>query len=528
MINDQDGGNFQIVGDMQTEADGKIDMYMGTGSLFIGSADQGDGYIHLHMQEGSTWYVTKDKNANVCLDQGAHLYLGHPDNWSGFTKAAFVPVTIKNAEVMTANGGTINFRTDIASQQADYLILEKGIVGPGGYVSVANQGSAATTGSEIVPLMDDVIPAATPAQFALTNTVELGGYNYVLNQRDDGNGGIEWYLEAVKSLLPDNPKPPVITDPGSAGVNIFSGAYLLNYAETQTLLKRLGDLRGGTQDNGVWARVYGGKFQSSGDSFLRGFDMDYWGMQTGYDKKIEREDKRGTVYVGGFFGYSKGDLDYLNNGSGSIDSKSIGAYWTHIHRNGFYADAVVKYNWMKNDFKQLDSAGSWVKGSDISTQGFTGSLEVGRRYFLKTKENGEKIRLEDRQGWYVEPQFQLTLGHQGGGNFTASNGLRIKADAHRSVMARVETHLGYEVKSGKNPVNVYAKLGVVKEFDGEVDYTLNGSRESTSYGDTWKLWGLGVTAKFGKKHDVYFEVERATGGQFTQSWAINGGYRFSW
>lgn len=145
--------------------------------------------------------------------------------------------------------------------------------------------------------------------------------------------------------------------------------------------------------------------------------MDYWGVQAGYDKRIDRDDKKGVVYVGGFLGYSKGNMDYLKSGSGSIDSKSLGAYWTHIHRNGFYADAVFKYNWMNSDFKTLDSAGLGVKGDDINTRGFTASLELGRRYFFdKTDENGEKIKVENREGWYVEPQVQLTLGHQGGGH----------------------------------------------------------------------------------------------------------------
>lgn len=506
--NVQGSGLYHITGDIVNSANGTIDLGLLLGSQFSGGSDVGGGTINFDLSDSSHWYMTKDSSVTK-------LGFASGGAVSFNTAATYGILTV---DQLIGDGATFHMRTDIVgdgagNNQGDLLVVTNHSVG-NHFIHVANSGSASTNGTETLTLVDTADGIAT---FSLTNVVELGGYQYELRRTLTNNSDWELYSSVAT--------PSVGAD---AGANLFSGSYLLNYAETQTLLKRLGDLRGSTQNNGIWARMHGGKFHSSGDSFLRSYDMNYWGLQTGYDKKFEREDKKGTVYVGGFFGYSKGNLDYLSNGSGSIDSKSIGAYWTHIHRNGFYADAVLKYNWMKSDFKRLDSAGTIVNGSDIDTDGVTGSLEVGRRYFFNTAENGEKIKVEDRQGWYVEPQLQLTVGQQSGGSFSSSNGLRIKAESYRSTMGQARLHLGYEVRTGENPVNIYGKLGVVKEFDGDVDYTLNGSKKSTSYGDTWKLWGMGITAKFGQKHDVHLEVERATGGQFVQSWGINGGYRFSW
>lgn len=500
-----------------------------TGDLFVGSGSK--GYISL--ENSSLWTGKSDMDPDV--DNVIDLSLAGNSNWEmtdtsvitdlsidnstitflpQTTPGQFSVLTVSNSYTNTSTNSLISMNTDIGGLQGDLLDIQGSSGGLETQIQVTNNGASSTDGTELLTIVatDDGV-----ATFKLTNLVEAGGYTYDLRRSLLDNTDWELYRRDESSSTAD------------AGVNLFSRAYLLNYAETQTLLKRLGDLRSNPTDNGIWARVYGGKFSSSSDGFLHGFDMNYWGTQVGYDKKIEREDKKGTVYVGGFFGYSKGNLDYLENGSGSIDSKSLGAYWTHIHHNGFYADAVFKYNWMKNDFKHLDSAGKSVHGDDINTRGFTGSFEVGRRYFFdKTDANGEKLKNQDRQGWYVEPQFQLSVGQQNGGHFTASNGLRIKADSFRSVMARTELHLGYEVKEGKNPINVYGKLGVVKEFDGDVDYYLNGSHEQTSYGDTWKLWGAGITAQFSQKHNLYLEVERATGGKFTQNWGVNGGYRYAW
>lgn len=498
----------------------KVNIDFNSGSIFTGYAQkQDEAIINLNMLGATKWDMTDDSVITT-------LDFQNDSSKVNFIKSdGFSTLT---TDVLSGTDGNFFMRTDLQALQGDLLVAkDTGTHGGIHKITVANNGSAAVTGDERLMIVDTTTGNGI---FELTNVVELGGYQYDIRQVPEDQ--MDWELAAKRNLAEDK-----LPSTSAEAVQLFSGAYLLNYAENQTLIKRLGDLRKNNffqegekdRERAVWARVFGGEFTSSSDGFLHGFDMDYWGVQAGYDKRIDRDDKKGVVYVGGFLGYSKGNMDYLKSGSGSIDSKSLGAYWTHIHRNGFYADAVFKYNWMNSDFKTLDSAGLGVKGDDINTRGFTASLELGRRYFFdKTDDNGEKIKVENREGWYVEPQVQLTLGHQNGGRFTLSNGLQIKSDSFRSVLGRAEVHLGYEVKSGKNPVNVYGKLGVMKEFDGDVDYYLNGSPEKTSYGDTWKLWGVGVTAQFSQKHNLYLEVEKATGGQFNQNWGVNGGYRFQW
>ena len=270
----------------------------------------------------------------------------------------------------------------------------------------------------------------------------------------------------------------------------------------------------------VFGRVLtaGGKFKSNSDEFLSSYDMSYSGMQVGADKKITLSNNKGNIYIGGMFGYSKGNLDY-GVGSGSIDSKTLGAYGTYIAPTGFYADLVLKYGWMKNDFKVLDTASDWVTGDDMSTNGLSASLEIGQRIHFDRKK---------KEGWYFEPQAQISMGHQSGGSFNASNGLKVDVDSYNSTLGRLGLNVGYEVKSGKNPINLYGKASYVHEFDGDVGYRLNGSQEQTSFGDSWWTYGVGVTAKFGQKHNVYLDIERATGGQFKQPWSLNIGYRFNW
>ncbi len=505
-VSNLDGGNFQIFGDMKTDAGGKIDMRLGNGSLFVGSADQGAGNINLVLQDGSKWYVTKDKNADVTIETGGELFLGEPINWSKNHYAW------SNDGILTVNGGTIHFLTDISSVTSDFIRVNHQIQGTSGILKVSALGSAKTNGTEEVVLIDGEQGAVNGSNtFALENgSVDQGGYSYTLESRASSTSttGTEWFLRGSGQA----------SETGSSGVNVFSGAYLLNYAETQTLLQRLGDLRQGDSEGDLWARAYGGKFTSASDGFLSGYEMTYSGLQVGVDRKKELANRRGEIYYGGFAGYGKGSLDY-GRGSGSVDTKTLGIYGTYISPKGFYTDLVVKHVWMKNDFSTLDSSGDKVTGGNMNTNGISASIEVGKGYHFGRKK---------KEGWYVEPQAQLTTSRQSGGSFKASNGLRIDVESSTSILSRVGANVGYEIKEGKNPVNGYFKFSHVREFNGDVDYRLNDSKETTSYSDSWWTWGLGVTAQVNNKHHIYIDVERASGGQFNQPWALNGGYRFTW
>lgn len=68
-------------------------------------------------------------------------------------------------------------------------------------------------------------------------------------------------------------------------MNTFAGAYMLGYLETQTLVQRMGDLRDSPHLNGLWFRVHGGSIEADARSFAKGFDMDYGGVQIGYERK---------------------------------------------------------------------------------------------------------------------------------------------------------------------------------------------------------------------------------------------------
>lgn len=502
----QGDGQFIIDGDLYAGNYSTIDLSLQDGSKITATASKSSsGILNLAMTNGTEWKMDGDSELTQLKFNGGDVHFA-----TDISGGSYGTLAVDN---LSGSQGTFYMRTDIVGDGAGInggdKLLVTGTSSGNHSIYVTNSGSANTDGSETLTLVETADGATSGVDFGLRNVVELGGYQYKLRQ--DPNQMGNWELYGTRSTDP-NP-----SNPADAGVNLFSGAYLLNYAEMNTLMQRMGDLRQeGHEKGNIWARNFGGEMKTKGDHFLRGYEIDYWGLQVGADKKIPI--KKGSLYVGGMFGYTKGNIDY-SYGSGSIDSKYLGIYGTYMAPNGFYSDLVLKYGWMKDDFNVYDSAGALVKGSDIGTNGFTASLEVGKQYYFNQ---------DNKEGWYVEPQGQISFSRQDGDSFTASNGLRIRVDSYHSILGRLGTNVGYQVKGGKNPINAYAKVSFVHEFDGDVDYQLNRSKESTSYGDSWWTYGVGIAAKVGERHHVYLDLERASGGNFTQSWAINGGYRFAW
>ena len=489
-------GQMNISGGIYAMSSGKINMTMQDGSYMKGYAGIDDTQTdELHMEmKNANWELSRYDSELSSLKMGTGATVDYTKEGSNLNLYAHD----------ISGSGTFVMKTDIVGGNGDLLTVD---TSDGDHkIKVMDQGSAPTTGAE-----DPLTLVKTGdgnAEFTLTgkdNLTDIGAWSYGLRRALANES--HWELFPTK-----RPSPPA-----SAAVNTFMGGYLLAYAETQTLMQRLGDLRDTDYNSGYWFRFHGGKMESNSRSFVRDFDMKYGGAQVGYDRKIKNSWK-GDTYVGGYFGYSKGDLDYSildggTGGSGNVDSKTLGLYGTYIADNGFYVDAVLKYMWMKNDFDVLDSDGEHVTGDDLSTGGMGFSLELGKRFRFTKNEKGNN--------WYIEPQAQLSYTRQDGGYFNASNGLRIGVDSFDSLLGRLGMLAGYETAK----TNVYAKVSYVKEFDGDVNIIANNVSIPESFGDSWWEYGLGFTTRLNDHNSLYMSLERSSGGKFTEPWKIYAGWR---
>ena len=506
----QGTGTMNILGDIVVDGIGSSSDLIGdAGSYWKGKAITSVGTNNLNFRD-SLWDMTgSSKLSNLSLNNSTVAF---------DTTGDYKTLTVDTL----AGSGTFVMRTDIAQGYANGAIGSGNLGVGGGDLIVVIQPNGAS-GDHILNINNQasaevdsfyehkvVQTSGGSENFTLAHDVEVGGYLYSLHKESDNN----WYLGREREY-----ELPTYTTTTSASINAFAGNYLIGYAEMNTLIQRLGDLRNGEGERNIWARGFGGKFESD-SSFLRGFDMSYSGFQVGIDSKFDRKDKKGSYYVGAMAGYAKGNQDYSGYGDGSIDSKSIGLYGTYMtNNNTFYVDLVGKYNWLTNDYHVLDSAGDLVIGDKMHSDGFSISVEIGKRYHFNQT---------TKRGWYLEPQVQLSYSHMSGGRFDASNGLVVDVDGFESLLGRVGTLAGYEIKGGKNPINIYGKLSYLREFKGDLGFAMNGTGAQESFGDSWLVYGVGITAQLSTKHNLYFDIERIASGKFDQPWAINGGYRFCW
>lgn len=532
-------GKMTIAGSVASLG-GLIDLNFAPGSLWSGSAvsdNVNDGHLNLNLTD-SEWRVASSSNVDNLQMSNSLVDLS-----AATDSAAYSTLTIANL----SGSGDFTLRTDIAgdgngvNQTGDKIVVTGSSAGDYG-LTIQNRGGAITNGSEVLTVVETPDGVAT---FKGNTDVELGGYVYTVNKQ-----GTNWVLSSPKSdevapVVPadntggsavtpaddavtpadsafapaDKPVTPVpsgtggtpaITTTANAGANFLNLGYLMNYAETQTLLQRMGDVRQGKTAGNVWLRGMDGRFSGFASGKMSDFSMNYTGYQFGVDKRLSEEV---PVYLGLFMGVTEGSPHY-KSGDGNTKSEHVGLYGTWLNDAGFYVDGVVKFNRLRNQFSVRDTQDNKVSGSGAS-YGISASLEAGKKFSFS----------DAGAGFYLEPQLQLTAGHQESTTVNASNGLNIDLSNYKSLLGRASVLAGYEINQSDYKLNAYLKTGVMHEYEGDAEYRLNGSKERLSFqGSGWNN-GLGISAQL-RSHTLFLEADMVDGDRFNQR-QVNAGYRFS-
>lgn len=493
-------GNTYIESDITASNGGKITLDLQNGQLISTTSNSsGAGNIGLTLSNNMTWDMTASSQVtDLDLSDSTINFVPTIDS-----------TLITNSLQSTNGGGSFKMHVDMGAQTGDKIIigdssspLTQGSSDGAYSLILTNNGSAATTGNERYDVVEDYSPTADANATFTSNTVEQGGFQYGLRTTVNSQGA------KVHQLYALNRK----SSSADAAISFLKTNYLLSYIDLQTLFQRMGELRSNQgQEGNFWIRSYAGKLNSfSTNHGLRGFHMNYSGLQLGIDKLITGNN--GDTYVGLMAGYSDADPRYRNGGSGGVRGVNFGMYGTYIANNGFYVDAVAKYHRMKNNFSVKDSLGDSVKGKSKS-DGYSLSLEAGKRFNI------------EQTAFYLEPQAQVVYSHQQGDKVNASNGLRVKLGSYDSLIGSTRLVIGYNLVKGDSPIDLQMKSGYVREFKGNTSYHLNTYKEDYKFRGGWVETSVGVSAQLNKQHNIYGEVSYANGSRFDKR-QINLGYRF--
>jgi outer membrane autotransporter protein len=363
----------------------------------------------------------------------------------------------------------------------------------------------------------------------------------------------DWYLVRADRIVRDQVERPPGLPAGSVGTpvglstldalgnaaNAAIGTYAagtpLFYADMDTLIQRLGELRllGGedrvsadsngksivppapppqeTPSMGAWIRGFGNGMHIT-DEASRPFDQNTGGFQLGADMRFDAF--HGNLYVGGFLSYFNASRDFLDGGNGSTNALSLGTYATWLNPEGWYADLVLKYTQLWNYFNTPASDGS-ITTAQYSVPALGGSLEIGKRFNL-----GE---------FFIEPEAQLAGVWEGGNNYSTSNGLTVGSFNQYSLRGRLGVRAGMHFAlSGGMALEPYLKVSAVHEFLTGDQITLNDTPFFPTVSGTMVDAAAGISARLNQSFYLYGEYDYANGDRIRQPWAVNLGVRWQW
>ena len=488
-VNSSGSGDVYLTGDITAINEGTLELDLSTDkSYYEGAATTAnDGKLHMKLRQGSLWNVTADSDlTSLEFGDGARIDM---EQQSGYQK-------LKVAE-FTGSGGTFILGTDIADDQSDKVFIAGGTPSGTAHHNIQIRDARHNTGDDLhLLLVDD---ASGNYTFTAQDAYGGGIYNYKAEFSNETDGGIKWYLESLKTAG--------VTEDVRALSRVSDGIYALAVTGNDSLRSRLGELRDDNAEQGVWARVYGGRLK--GDNFSENYQT----YQIGYDLPFAGSPDSETAQNwrgGAAFEYTKGSIGY-GVGSGENKMTALALYGTKHARSGDNVDIILKHGRIKGDIKTY---GIGADSGDYDTNATALSVEYNKR-------------LAQTKNIFIEPQVQLTLTHIAGSDFTTGRGITVRSGGINSAVGRLGMVVGKQYKQG----NVYFKTSLLHEFGGSSDLLMTSAGESygesKQYGGTWCELALGGNMQLGKASDLYFDVERSFGGDFQKQWQLNAGVRWS-
>ncbi|MFL1501607.1 autotransporter outer membrane beta-barrel domain-containing protein [Pseudomonas sp. O64] len=503
-----DSVRSQIAGDVVVDA-GTLHLNLNDHSALEGAIKDNAQSAQLAIDKTSAWTLTADSTVSHLANAGV-VEFADPG-----LAGAFKQLSV--AGDLTGNGRYI-MNTNLGLQAGDRLLVGGQIMGQN-QILVRNSGGEPDAAGRSLRLVES---AGGPGSFSLANTgavVDAGTFRYALQA---GVKPGSWDLVNVGQTPGPGPGPGPGPVPGpenlstgaNAAINSSAIATLRGTwdAERATLVQRVGELREGSGGEGVWVRGFGQQ-QSLDNGVGRDFSQQVQGTQVGIDMRISKGE--GVLVVGGLAGYSQTNRNFKGEGNGTLDSYHVGAYATYLDDTGWYVDNVLTLNRWDTRLDVIGTDGIKVSGHSRS-QGAGGSVELGKQ-----------IRLQE--GWFVEPQVQVSLLYVAADSYRLDNGLKVDAGDGVSTQMRAGARTGRKlVLDNGMHLQPYLKAGWVEDFSAQNTIKTNGiSSHPDGSGGGWYA-GAGLTGELDRRQQVFADVETSQGSSIDRPWAVNVGYRFSW
>ena len=442
----------------------------------------------LNIANGASWNMTGDSFING-LELGQDGVVNVKEGVKEF-----------NADAVAMNGGIVNMEGSGTQVSINTLTGDNAVVST---ASLENQVSIRDNQSKNVVVngsgaIADQIAADKDKANDLANVVVSDGKtaaNKVTTDEGVIGGRYEGTVDKngkVTGFQAKNSTNTAISEMGSIALMAWR-------QENNDMNKRLGELRNSKGEHGIWTRM------TRGESEFKSVKNQYNAYQIGYDEKLST-DKSWTV--GAALTYTDAQSSFAG-GSGENTHKGFAIYGSKLNEDGSFIDLIAKYARLEHEF---DAVGGIGKG-EYDTNGCSVSAEYGKRF-------------DKGNGFWVEPQVELTYGKVGSVNYATKEAVAYQ-DGMESLVGRVGFSLGKDIKDG----NVYVRASYLYDFDGETQVTMTNGAASDVYeqdlGGGWFEVGVGTNINLSDATYVYLDVEKTYGGDVATPWQWNAGVRYS-
>ena len=444
----------------------------------------------LTMARGASWNMTGDSFVNdVNASSDSVIHVGRDVKTANMQNVTLNDATIDLAgdqqrvnvtKKLTGNGTIATNSLDNKLKAADAADADITVKGTG---DIADQIAG---DSQVAQKLADVAANQDGRSIAKSVKTDAGVIAGEYSAQVDENGKV---VNEVRSQNQTN-----------LSISKLGALSLMTWRqENNDMNKRLGEIRDSQGEQGIWARMSRGEAKYG----AQGVKNQYNYYQLGYDHKIADD-----WILGGAFTYTDGENN-LVGGSGTNKNTGFAVYGSNLRDDGSFIDLIAKYAHMKNDFDTIGGVGI----GEYSTNGYALSAEYGKRF--------------QQDGFWIEPQAELTYGKVSSADFTTSEGAKVHQDSLDSLVGRLGFSLGKDVKAG----NVYVRASYLYDFKGDVAMRMSNGVASDTYdqdlGGSWWEFGVGTNLNFGKDMHFYFDVERTEGGKVDTPWQWNAGVRLS-
>lgn len=458
----------------------------------------GDGNTTLNLTDGAQWNFDKDSSVTTLEAKNGTI--------------AFEPSSTDQKLLtrdMDGTGATVQINSTGTSHDNDRLYIRGSHTGRTELLlnPVSGSWSDGALGSVLVSVGDEQGSFYVPQQEKdlFFHHIDLGTYQRCNGDTVTDGYNTDWYLKDFRKTETDdhgNHTHFVQNLVGARGVN-----YQIWRDGFDTLFKRVGDLHSQSADHpeGVWARVEGTRDKRQGGEFAFGTQSHTY--QVGYDKLLGQNNKE-RHYQGIGVEYNRGH-GFWRGGTSDVSGFGVGLYDTHVKPDGQYWDFVVKGQHLSDDVY-----GGYGARTTLDNNGFSAGVEYG-------------YKRQNRQGWFVEPQAQFTLGWLKGAGATLANGVQYEENDIHSAVGRAGLRAGFE----DHRAQLFAKADWYHEFGGSGQVRLSNDegllRLDQDYGDNWFEYGFGLAVQLAPNSQFYLDAEKSNTGAYHKNWSWDAGVRWT-